>query len=186
MREPSGNGHNQEEINRQSQEKRALKDRPSRARYNKVHANLERRWRRRELKPERMMREVVDELWDQFGGSPYSWCGFYLWGPSRQELVLGPHRDKPACSPLPLHGVCGEVAQSGECVIVADVKALGGAYIECDPKNVSEIVVPVFDHKGKIWAVFDVNSDQAGAFDDMDQRWLDRILKNFQEVDKPE
>ena len=71
-------------------------NRPSRARYNKVHAELDRKWRRRELKSERMMREVVDVLWDTFAGAPYSWCGFYVLAHSGTELILGPHRDKPA------------------------------------------------------------------------------------------
>src|SRR3989338_984600 len=186
MNEPSGNGINQEEIHKQLLERKMLKGRPSRARYNKVHATLERKWRRRELKSDRMMREIVDELWEQFAGSPYSWCGFYLWGPSDRELILGPHRDKPCCSPLSLDGVCGKVAQSGESMIVPDVKVLGGAYVECDPSTVSEIVMPVFDHKGKIVGVFDVNSAEKDAFNDMDQRWLERILKSFQEVGRPE
>ncbi len=161
-----------------------LKARPSRARYNRVHAALERKWRRRELQSERMMREVVEELWESFGGSPYSWCGFYLL--REGALVLGPHRDKPACSPLPLHGVCGRVARTGEPLIVPDVKALGEAYVPCDPKTASEIALPVFDREGGVWAVFDVDSEAPAAFDHMDQRWLERILKIFQEVGRRE
>ncbi len=164
----------------------ALKSRPSRARYDKVRAALEAKWRRRELKTERMMREVVDALWDQFGGAPYSWCGFYMIQPDGQALLLGPHRDKPACSPLAMTGVCGKVARTAEPMRVPDVKALGDGHIECDPKTVSEICVPVFDHKGQVIAVFDADSEQPDAFDEMDQRWLERILKNFQEVGKPE
>ena len=162
----------------------AMKGRPSRARYNKVHAALERKWRRRELSAERMMREVVDALWDTFAGSPYCWCGFYLVGGQGQGLHLGPHRDKPACSPLPLHGVCGKVAESGEAMIVADVKALGDAYVGCDPKAVSEIALPVFDRDWKVWAVFDADSEQAAAFDAMDARWLERILARFRDIGK--
>lgn len=163
-----------------------IKGRPSRARYDKVRSVLETKWRRRELKSERMMREVVDALWDQFGGSPYSWCGFYVLQPDGQALILGPHRDKPACSPLAMTGVCGKVARAGEAALVPDVASLGEGYIECDPKTVSEIVLPVFDHKGQVWAVFDADSEQPSAFDEMDQRWLERILKNFQDVGKPE
>lgn len=163
-----------------------LKGRPSRARYDKVHHELERKWRRRELKAERMMREITDLLWDQFAGAPYSWCGFYTLQDDGQALILGPHRDRPACSPLPMHGVCGQVAQSGKAMNVADVKALGAAYVECHPGTVSELALPVFDHKGKVIAVFDVDSEQPAAFDEMDQRWLERILKHFQDVGRPE
>lgn len=171
-------------IQKEIQERNRLQARPSRARYDKVHAALLLKWRRRELRPDRMMREIVDELWDQFGGNPYSWCGFYLPAPSGTELALGPHRDKPATSPLPLHGVCGKVFQSGQAMVVPDVAALGDAHIACDPANRSEICVPVLDQAGKVWAVFDVDSAQPSAFDDMDLRWIERILKNFQDIPK--
>jgi putative methionine-R-sulfoxide reductase with GAF domain len=168
------------------EEAKALKGRPSRARYDKAHFNLERKWRRRELKSERMMREIVEELWETFGNSPYSWCGFYVLAPSGSEFTLGPHRDKPACSPLAMHGVCGKALKEGKTIIVPDVKALGDAHIACDPRNLSEIVVPVYDAKGKVWAVFDVDSESKDAFDAMDQRWLETIMRNFEKVGKPE
>ena len=163
-----------------------LSQRPSRARYDKVRSELERKWRRRtDLRSERIMKEIVDELWDQFAGSPYSWCGFYVLSPDGSQFLLGPHRDKPACSPLPLHGVCGRALAAGQAQRVADVKALGDAHIECDSRNQSEIAVPVFDHQGKVWAVLDVDSEAKGAFDEMDQRWLERLLKIFAEIDRP-
>lgn len=171
---------------REMQQANAMKGRPSRARYDKAHFNLERKWRRRELKAERMMREIVDELWDTFAGSPYSWCGFYVLAPGGGELVLGAHRDKPACSPLPMHGVCGKAVKDGKTIIVPDVKALGDAHIECDPRNQSEIAVPVYDAKGKVFAVFDVDSESKNAFDEVDQRWLETIMRNFEKVGKPE
>lgn len=159
-----------------------ISDRPSRARYDKVRATLDRKWRRRQLDCDRMMREVVDVLWDNFGGNPYSWCGFYRLSKDGESLTLGPHRDKPACSPLPMHGVCGDVVKSLTARIVPDLGALGEGHVVCDPKSRSEIVVPVFNADGSLYAVFDVDSEQVGAFDEMDQRWLERIVKRFQEV----
>jgi putative methionine-R-sulfoxide reductase with GAF domain len=175
-----------EDIPDRSAEEARLKARPSRARYDKAHLVLERKWRRRELHADRMMREVVDVLWDAFAGSPYSWCGFYLLAADGKSLVLGPHRDRPACSPLPMHGVCGRVASSGRALVAPDVQALGEAHIECDPRNVSEIALPVFDKTGKVWAVFDADSAVPAAFDEMDQRWLEKILKRFEETGAPE
>ena len=169
-----------------SAEERRLKTRPSRARYDKVHLALERKWRRRELRADRMMREIIDVLWDAFMESPYSWCGFYLLAADGGSLVLGPHRDKPACSPLPMHGVCGRVAASGQGMVVPDVKALGDAHVECDPRNLSEIALPVRDKTGKVWAVFDADSASPAAFDEMDQRWLEKILRRFEETTAPE
>lgn len=162
-----------------------LKSRPSRARYDRVRQELERKWRRRELRADRMMREIVDALWESFEGAPYSWCGFYVLSPDGENLILGPHRDKPACSPLPLHGVCGQVLRGGKPMLVADVKTLGAAHVECDPKNVTEVAVPVFDKEGKVWAVLDVDSAEAGAFNEMDVRWLDRLVKTFSEIARP-
>lgn len=167
------------------EDENSLKSRPSRARYDRVRQELERKWRRRELRADRMMREIIDSLWESFEGAPYSWCGFYVLSPDGENLILGPHRDKPACSPLPLHGVCGQVLRSGKPMLVADVKALGAAHVECDPKNVSEIAVPVFDKEGKVWAVLDVDSAEAGAFNEMDMRWLDRLVKTFSEIARP-
>ncbi len=46
-----------------------IKARPSRARYDKVKHVLDLKWRRRAPQTERMMREIVDELWDAFGGT---------------------------------------------------------------------------------------------------------------------
>jgi putative methionine-R-sulfoxide reductase with GAF domain len=169
----------------QSRARKELMARPSRARYDKTHANLQKKWRRRELRAERMMREIVDELWEQFEGAPYSWCGFYLLSPDGSRLILGPHRDKPACSPLPLHGVCGRALKEGKSILVDDVKALADRHIECDPRNQSEIALPVYDKDGKIWAVFDVDSAEKAAFDEMHERWLERILKEFQCLARP-
>ncbi len=159
-----------------------LKERPSRARYDRVRMTLDRKWRRRHPDRDRMMREVVDVLWDSFAGAPYSWCGFYLPAKDGKSLVLGPHRDKPACSPIPMHGMCGSLLSSRMPVIVPDVKALGKKHLACDPKARSEIAVPVFDAEGQVAAVFDVDSLELGAFDEMDQRWLERILKPFREI----
>lgn len=156
-----------------------FKGRPSRARYDAVYHELDRTFRRRAPTPDRLMREIVDMLWDQFGDKPYSWCGFYTLQPDGQALILGPHRDKPACSPLPMHGVCGQVARSGVPMNVPDVKALGDNHVVCDPRNVSELCLPVYNKDQKLFAVFDVDSVQPAAFDEMDVRWLERILKAF-------
>jgi putative methionine-R-sulfoxide reductase with GAF domain len=163
-----------------------LKNRPSRARYDKVRHELDRKWRRRtDKRHDRMMKEIVDELWGQFENAPYSWVGFYFWSPDQTQLILGPHRDKPACSPIALHGVCGSVIKTGQSRLVPDISKLGDAHIECDPRNKSEICVPVFDIKGKVWGVLDVDSEQLNAFDEMDQRWLERMVKEFADMERP-
>ena len=162
-----------------------LTGRPSRARYDRVRAALERRWRRRRLEADRMMREVVDGLWDAFGGSPYCWCGFYLPGPGGSELVLGAHREKAARSPIAMSGVCGEAFKTGLALNAPDVKAFRPGYVPCVPGGLSELALPVFDREGAVWAVFVACSESPAAFDEMDKRWLERILKDFREIVKP-
>ncbi len=70
--------------------------------------------------------------------------GFHLKATDREEMVLGPHRDKPACSPVGLHGACGRAFLDRKPLIVRDVKELGDSYIACDPAEQSELVIPMF------------------------------------------
>ncbi len=52
------------------------------------------------------MQTVADALWNLLHATGVSWVGFYL-PEGDSQLVLGPSRDKPACSPIGLHGACG-------------------------------------------------------------------------------
>lgn len=123
------------------------------------------------------MRIIVDAIWEEFGSHrPVSWVGFYLLGAG--EMTLGPRRDKPACSPIGLHGACGFAALSGKTVMVRDVRELGAAYIACDPRDLSEIVVPVRARDGRVAAVLDVDSYSVGAFGDADRCALEKILSD--------
>ena len=121
------------------------------------------------------MRAVVDALWAAFENLGYSWVGFYIDQPNEQDdqrLVLGPCRDKPACSPIGLHGVCGQALRSRKPRIVEDINEVGENYIACDPRDRSEIVIPCIDDDGKCWGVLDVDSWEIGAFDESDERGL--------------
>ena len=129
---------------------------------------------------DRSMREVVDLLWTSFHNLRYSWVGFYLDQPNEtddQRLLLGPCRDKPACSPIGLHGVCGQALCSRRPRIVEEVNQLGENYIACDPRDRSEIVIPCLDDDGTCWGVLDVDSWEIGAFDESDERGLLTVLE---------
>lgn len=156
--------------------------RPRRHCYEKVVRELEARWKRHPIPRPRMMQEIVDALWDELGGGALAWVGFYCPSPDGQ-LVLGPHRDKPAASPIGAHGVCGRAVSEKVSQVVSDVRALGAAYIECDPSHQSEIAVPVFDQEGRVFAVLDADSREKGAFDHEDRRWLERIVKPLGQAD---
>jgi putative methionine-R-sulfoxide reductase with GAF domain len=128
---------------------------------------------------ETMMRVAVDALWDVLSPRGVSWIGFYLKTPDRDEMVLGPRRDKPACSPIELHGMCGRSWKERRPVLVHDVRALGDGYIACDPKDLSEAVVPCFEANGSCWGVLDADSYDLGAFNDADIAGLTRVIEHL-------
>jgi putative methionine-R-sulfoxide reductase with GAF domain len=128
---------------------------------------------------EQRMQRVVDALWEHLHGSDVSWVGFYLDHPDEPDerrLVLRAHRDKPACSPIGLHGVCGQALRFRTTRIVADVRELGADYIACDPADMAEIVIPLLDADGTCWGVLDLDSRQVGAFDETDEAGLKQVL----------
>ncbi|MDZ7627346.1 MAG: GAF domain-containing protein [Parvularculaceae bacterium] len=107
----------------------------------------------------------------------YFWTGFYLVDPEKpDELVVGPYQGTLGCLRIPFSkGVCGACASRRETIIVPDVHAFPG-HIACDSRSESEIVVPVFDGRGRLIAVFDVDSDRLDQFDEDDREGLERIL----------
>ena len=108
----------------------------------------------------------------------YFWTGFYLVDPAKgDELVVGPYQGTLGCLRIAFgRGVCGTAAQERRTVIVEDVDAFPG-HIACDSRSKSEIVTPVFDRTGALIAVFDVDSDRPGAFDETDAQGIEAILR---------
>lgn len=125
-------------------------------------------------RPQRMQ-AAVDALWDALKDTGVSWVGFYL-HEGDDELVLGPRRDKPACSPLGLHGVCGQAFRQRKPLVVRDVLELGENYVACDPRDRSEIVVPLLEPDGTCWGVLDLDSHVFGAFSEEDVIGLRAVL----------
>ena len=132
------------------------------------------------------MQRVVDALWDAFGlasspqGSPpvqISWVGFYTKTPDADEMILQARRDKPACSPLGLQGCCGRCWSGRRPIVVRDVANMEGGYIACDPKDRSEVVVPLFEPDGSCWGVLDIDSYETSAFDAHDAMELIAICE---------
>lgn len=123
------------------------------------------------------MRAVVDLLWDRMASSGVSWVGFYTKVDGADEMVLGPRRDKPACSPIGLHGACGRSWASRRSLVVTDVAKLGAGYIACDPRDRSEVVLPLMDEQGACWGVLDVDSFEVGAFSVEDAAGLVEVMR---------
>lgn len=108
----------------------------------------------------------------------YFWTGFYLVDPENpRELVIGPYQGTLGCLRISFdQGVCGACATREETIVVDDVHEFPG-HIACDSRSESEIVVPVFDRSGNLFAVFDVDSDRKAQFDAEDRGGLEAILK---------
>ena len=102
------------------------------------------------------------------------WTGFYR--VVGEELVLGPFQGPIACTRIAYgRGVCGTAWQRGTTVVVPDVEQFPG-HIVCSSLSRSEIVVPI--RKGdNIVAVLDIDSEHLATFDDVDGKWLERIVK---------
>ncbi len=123
------------------------------------------------------MRAVVDAVWEALSPTGVSWVGRYLPGAGDDELVLGPCRDAPACSPIGLHGVCGRSFRQRRSVIVRDVRSLGEDYVACDPRDLSEVVVPMLNEDGSCRGVLDLDSFEVGSFTRDDALGLKAVLR---------
>lgn len=112
----------------------------------------------------------------------YYWAGFYVVKNGR--LSVGPYQGTLGCLHIEFgRGVCGKAAREQKTQLVGDVHALaqGSEHIACDPNSASEIVVPVFDSKAELIAVYDVDSTQINSFDALDQFYLEKIMeRHFQ------
>jgi GAF domain-containing protein len=104
----------------------------------------------------------------------FFWTGFYLL--DEGELIVGPYQGSLACIRLKKDtGVCWAGINAGKTVIVPDVHLFPG-HIACDSRSNSEIVVPLRDKSGKILGVLDVDSKDFGSFDEVDAKWLEKII----------
>lgn len=122
------------------------------------------------------MRILVDALWDGLSTRGISWVGFYL-PDGQDELTLGPMRDKPACSPIGMHGACGRAFRTKRPLIVREVANLGANYVACDPRDKSELVIPLFEADGSCWGVLDFDSHETGAFGPEDLHAIWKLLQ---------
>lgn len=103
-----------------------------------------------------------------------SWVGFYLY--DGEKLYLGPFQGKVACTKIKIgNGVCGTSAEVRRTIIVPDVDKFPG-HIACDVESKSEIVVPIIKDE-KLIGVLDLDSASFNAFNQIDQKYLEEIVK---------
>lgn len=90
------------------------------------------------------------------------------------QLILAPFQGQVACQTILFgRGVCGTAAQTQTTQLVHDVRLFPG-HIACDARSLSEIVVPIVVD-GRTVAIIDVDCAVVGGFDEVDQRWLERL-----------
>jgi GAF domain-containing protein len=126
-----------------------------------------------------MMATIACEL-KKFSES-FSWTGFYrVVGP--ELLKVGPYQGPHGCMEISFdRGVCGKCALEQKTQIVQDVSKIP-YHIACSGETKSEIVVPVFDAKGVLLAVLDIDSNLAGCFDETDRKCLEEICAIFEKL----
>ena len=127
---------------------------------------------------EQKMEAITDILWLEMKDQGLAWVGFYKITDDRKEMLLVCRQPKPACSPIGLHGVCGKAWKEKKAQVVADVHALGGDHIVCDPDNLSEVVVPVLEKNGECLYVLDLDSGELDSFGEEDVKGLELMLKS--------
>jgi L-methionine (R)-S-oxide reductase len=105
----------------------------------------------------------------------YDWVGFYILDQKKNELVLGPFAGKPTPHTHILvgKGICGQVAESGQTMVVQDVTQVEN-YISCGLDVQSEIVVPILKD-GKFVAELDIDSHSPAPFKPEDVQFLTKI-----------
>lgn len=104
----------------------------------------------------------------------FFWTGFYLL--VDEALVVGPYQGPVACILLERDkGVCWAGLNQGKTIVVPDVHQFPG-HIACDSRSNSEIVVPLKASGGEVYGVLDVDSKLFDAFDEVDARWLEKIV----------
>ena len=107
--------------------------------------------------------------------SRFDWVGFYrVVAPGL--LKIGPYQGGHGCLVIPFErGVCGACATTGTVQLVPNVDAFAG-HIACASSTRSELVLPVVTQAGELIGVFDLDSDQPDAFDQVDVDGLSGIL----------
>jgi len=103
------------------------------------------------------------------------WTGFYR-VVAPELLKIGPYQGGHGCLVIPFsRGVCGAAARTGQVQNVPDVEAFPG-HIACSSSTKSELVLPVWNGKGALLGVLDLDSNSPAAFTREDEAWLAPLL----------
>jgi len=104
----------------------------------------------------------------------FFWTGYYRL--INGELTVTSYQGSLACLVLGKDtGVCWAGINREKSIIVEDVEKFPG-HIACDGRSKSEIVIPVRNQAIEIAGIFDVDSKDPAAFDEIDQNYLEKIF----------
>jgi L-methionine (R)-S-oxide reductase len=117
------------------------------------------------------MREVAEMI---RVAREYRWVGIYK--VTRKEFVIlaGTGDEPPAYPRFPItQGLCGAAFESGEPVVVGDVRK-DSRYLPTFHSTRSEIIVPMTNGHHHIIGMLDTESEKVNAFGDEDRQFLGR------------
>lgn len=117
---------------------------------------------------------VSCELFQAF--EHWNWVGFYR-RVDEQTLKVGPYQGGHGCLTIDINrGVCGACVREKAVQLVPDVHKVPH-HIACSSETRSEIVLPVMDDSGEVVAVLDIDSTEENTFDEVDQKYLEEIVR---------
>ena len=122
--------------------------------------------------PQDVYRTIINELSTI---SYFNWTGIYL--VSGQELILNCYKgEKTDHVRIQIgRGVCGSALAERTDKIIQDVRTESN-YLPCSLNTRSEIVV-LIEFNDNVIGQIDVDSDEVGAFNEIDQQYLQKIAK---------
>ena len=105
------------------------------------------------------------------------WIFFGLYIRKETQLEISDYySDNIPCSPIDMNGVCGQSLTKKSVLIVGDVTKFKN-HIICDINSKSEIAIPFTKNKKEY--VLDVDSKKLNDFDQIDEKYLKKIIKEI-------
>lgn len=120
-----------------------------------------------------VMSTIACELFHAF--EHWNWVGFYR-RVDESTLKVGPYQGGHGCLTIEFsRGVCGQCAREKSIQLHNDVVAFP-QHIACSSETQAEIVLPILDAQGEVYAVLDIDSVEKNVFDDVDVEALNRVV----------
>lgn len=119
----------------------------------------------------KQMREVAEMI---RVARKYRWVGLYKVMKKEFVILAGTGDEPPAYPRFPItQGLCGAALESGQPVVVGDVRK-DSRYLPTFHSTRSEIIVPMTNGHRHIVGMLDAESEKINAFADEDRQFLER------------